>query len=111
MTYMNTPLHKNPCLGGHEIYNFGRPFHGHHYYTLRLYGPCPRVGKNIFQEIHQFYTLDPKITSPWDEGVMKSMISGLLSLHMLHTKFGKDWPSSFWVENVNGWHMMADANP
>ena len=31
MTYMATPLHKNPCPGGHEIYNFGRPFLGHHY--------------------------------------------------------------------------------
>ena len=26
MTYMATPLHKNPSPGGHEIYNFGRPF-------------------------------------------------------------------------------------
>ena len=26
---------------GHEIYNFGRPFLGHHYYTLILYEPCP----------------------------------------------------------------------
>ena len=32
MTYMATPLHKNPYPGGHEIYNFGRPFLGHHYY-------------------------------------------------------------------------------
>ena len=39
---MATPLHKKPCHGGHEIYNFGRPFLGHHYYTLSLYGPCPR---------------------------------------------------------------------
>ena len=23
MTYMATSLHKNPCPGGHEIYNFG----------------------------------------------------------------------------------------
>ena len=28
MTYMATPLQKNPK--GHEIYKFGRPFLGHH---------------------------------------------------------------------------------
>ena len=33
MTYMATPLHKNPSPGGHEIYNFGRPFLVHNYYT------------------------------------------------------------------------------
>ena len=36
MTYMNTPQHKNPCQGGHEIYNFGRPFLGHHYQPIYL---------------------------------------------------------------------------
>ena len=30
MTYMATPEHKNSCPRGHEIYNFGRPFLGHH---------------------------------------------------------------------------------
>ena len=34
MTDMAMLLHKNPCSGGHEFYNFGRPFIGHHYYTL-----------------------------------------------------------------------------
>ena len=32
--YMVMPLHKNPCPGGHEIYNFGRQILGHYYYTL-----------------------------------------------------------------------------
>ena len=59
---MATPLHKNPCPGGHEIYNFGRPFRGHHYYTLSLSDLC--LGVEIFKEIHQFYTFYPKITSP-----------------------------------------------
>ena len=36
MTYMAPPQHKNPCPGGHEIYNFGRPFLGHFYYALSL---------------------------------------------------------------------------
>ena len=34
---MVTPQHKNPYPGGHEIYKFGRPFLGHHYYLLSLY--------------------------------------------------------------------------
>ena len=48
ITYMATPLHKNPCTGGHNIYNFGRPFFGHHFYTLSLYRPYPKVEKKIF---------------------------------------------------------------
>mgnify|MGYP003692425057 CR=1 FL=1 len=36
MTYMATPYYKNPCPEGHEIYNFGRPFLGNHYYILSL---------------------------------------------------------------------------
>ena len=35
MTYMAKPiLRKKTCPGGHEIYNLGRPFLGHHYYIL-----------------------------------------------------------------------------
>ena len=41
MTYMATPEHKNPCPRGHEIYNFIRPFLGHHYY--RIYSPISRI--------------------------------------------------------------------
>ena len=61
---MATPLRKNPCPGGSGIYNFGRTFLGHYYYTLSLYGPCPRVEKKIIQEIHQYYTFfTPKLPS------------------------------------------------
>ena len=59
---MTTPLHKNSCPGGNEIYNYGKPFFGQRYCILSLYGPCPVKGKNIFKEIHQFYTFYPKIT-------------------------------------------------
>ena len=34
MTCMTMPWYKNPCPGGHEIYNFARPLLGYHYYTL-----------------------------------------------------------------------------
>ena len=44
----NSPEHKNPCPRGHEIYNFGRPFLGHHYYIFGLSDQCLRVEKKIF---------------------------------------------------------------
>ena len=45
------------------------------YYTLILSKPCPQIEKKIFKEIHQFYSLTPKITSPWSGGgVMKFTI-------------------------------------
>ena len=40
ITYKDTPLHKNSCPGGHEIYNFGRPFLGDHNYLLSLSVLC-----------------------------------------------------------------------
>ena len=59
MTYIAIPQRKNPCPGGNEIYNLGRPFLGHHNHT------CPWVEKKIFKEIHQFYS---KITAPFAGG-------------------------------------------
>ena len=85
---MTTPQHKNPCPGGHEIYNFGRPIIGHHYYLLSLIELFPGVEKKTFKEIHKFYTFYPRITvPPLRVGVMKFAISCLLTLQMLHTKF------------------------
>ena len=55
MTHMATPQHKNPCPGGHEIYNFGGPFRGHHYYILSLSNLCLGVEKKIFKEIMHFH--------------------------------------------------------
>ena len=51
----------------------------------------------------------PKNYLPFGWGVMKFTISGLLPLMMLHTKFGKDWPSSFWGEDVNARRKTNDA--
>ena len=48
---MATPLLKNPYPGGHEIYNFGRPFLGHHYYIFNLSDLCLGVKKKIFKGI------------------------------------------------------------
>ena len=54
---MATPKHKNPCPRGHEIYSFGRPFLGHHYYILDLSDLCLGVEKTIFKEIMQLHYL------------------------------------------------------
>ena len=54
MTYMATSLHKNHRSGGHEIYNFGRTFLGHHYCTcqLNLFDLCLGVEKKILMHFH-----------------------------------------------------------
>ena len=44
----------NPCPGGHENYNFGGPFLGHHFYILSLSDLCLVVEKMIFKEIMYF---------------------------------------------------------
>ena len=61
-------LAQEPLPRGHEIYNFGKPFFGHHYYILGLSDLCLGVEKKIFKEIQQFYTFYPQITSPLGEG-------------------------------------------
>ena len=42
--------HQNPSPGVDDIYNFGRPFLGHHYYILSLSDLCLGV-KKIFKGI------------------------------------------------------------
>ena len=44
---LSNPLCKNPCPRGHKIYNFRRPFLGHHYYILSMSDPCPRAEKKL----------------------------------------------------------------
>ena len=72
MTYMTTPSHKNPCHRGHEIYNFGRPFLGHHYYILGLCDLCLGIEKKIFKEIIHFhymtYMTTPSLKNPCHRG-------------------------------------------
>ena len=80
-------LHMNCCPGGNESYNFGRPFLGHHYYIHGLSDLCLGVEKKIFKDIQQF-TLLTQNDLPFGWGVMKFTISCLLTLQMLHTKFG-----------------------
>ena len=39
----------------YEIYNFGTPFLGHHYYILGLSDLCLGIEKKIVKEIMQFH--------------------------------------------------------
>ena len=62
MTYLVTPLHKNPCLRGHESYNFGRPFLDHHYYKLDMSDLCLGVEKKILKEMMHFHYMTYLVT-------------------------------------------------
>ena len=86
ITYSHT-LAEEPLPRGSWKLHLGRPFLGHHYYTLILSETCSWVEKKIFKEIHQFYTFYPQITSPLCvcEGVMKCILFCFLILQMLHT--------------------------
>ena len=58
--YMTMPQHKNPCLGGHEIYNIGGPILGHHFFTLTLSDLNLGIEK-IFKEIMYFHYMRPHL--------------------------------------------------
>ena len=63
MTYMATSAQKNPCPRRHEIYNFGRPFLGHHDHIPNLIDLCLEVKKKIFKGIIQFHCMTYMATS------------------------------------------------
>ena len=69
MTSMATLQRKNPYPGVHEIYNFGRPFLGHHYCILSLSDLCLGIEKKIF--ISHMATPCTRTAAP---GVMKVFI-------------------------------------
>ena len=53
---MPTLYRRNLCPGGHESYNFGKPFLGHHYYIhTSLSDLCLGVKKKNFKEIMHFH--------------------------------------------------------
>ena len=54
--FYNHALAQEPCLRGHEIYNFGRPFLSHHYYILGLSDLRLEVDqRKIFDQIMQLH--------------------------------------------------------
>ena len=54
---MDTPQHKNPCPGGHEICNFGIPFLDNYYFLFSLSDLCLGKEKRIFKEIMHFHLM------------------------------------------------------
>ena len=86
---------QEPLPWGHEIYNFGRLFLGHHYHLLSLSVPCSEVEKNFFKEKHQLFSFYPQITCTcsWDGGNIRFTIF-----------FNQG-------EDVNGRRTTTDANP
>ena len=69
MTCISTPLCKNPCPGGHDIYNLGRPFLGHHCYILSFSDLCLGVEKKIFKEtMYVHYMATPLHKNPCPGG-------------------------------------------
>ena len=72
---------------------------------------CLGVQKMIFFKNKSFFHFLPQnyLTLGW--GVMKFTISCLLTLKMLNSKFGQDWPRSFWEEDVKGRLTKTYADP
>ena len=54
------PQHKNPCHGGSEIYNFGKLFLGHNYFSLGLSDLC--MGMKLFIEKNYLSYITSKAT-------------------------------------------------
>ena len=67
------PQHKNPYPGGHEIYNFGRPFLGHHYYIFSLSDLClgakERNSKGIMHFHYMTFMVMPQHKNPCPRGL------------------------------------------
>ena len=69
-------------LGGHDIYNFGRPFLGHYYYILRL-SDIRSVIKKIFKEINLINPINFTLFYPLGWG-LKFTISHILTLKIIY---------------------------
>ena len=86
--YLATSWHMIPFQVVHdEIYKFGRPFLGHHYYTKSVWTIPRRREKNFLRNTSHFS--------------QKYQGHHRLTMQMLHTKFSWDWPSSSYEEDVN----------
>ena len=77
-------LAQEPLPWGLWNLKFGRPIHSHHYYILSLSDSCPGVEKKIFKDLHIFYTLSPKINTPWGG---HHEIYKVLSPYLIHATY------------------------
>ena len=79
------PQHMNPCPGGHEINNFGKTLPWSLLLNTKFVWTMPRRGKEDFLKNTPIL---PQNYLPLGLGAMKFTISCLLTLQMLHIKFG-----------------------
>ena len=96
---MVMPQHKNPGPGFMKFTIKVDPS-----LVWTMAGSREERNTSIFHFLPQNYL-------PFEWGVMKFTISRLLTLKMLQTKFGQDWPSISWEEDVNAWRTTTDPNP
>ena len=68
MTYMATSQHKNPCLGGHEINNLGRPFLGHITIELFCLKHASKQRRRCFKKYINFTLFTPQLPLHWGGG-------------------------------------------
>ena len=67
----------------------------------------PEYKRRFLKKYINFTLFTPKIHTLWLRGHGIYNFLSSLPLHMLHTKFGQDWPSSSW-EDVNGRRTTHD---
>ena len=92
VTYTATPLHKYSWPGGHEIYNFDKPFFGYHNFTVSLSVICLGVEKKIFKETMHFHHMTYMATSlnknPCPRGHelynFSKLSSVIISIHLVY---------------------------
>ena len=70
----------------------------------------PRIREESFLGNTSILHILPQNDLPWGCGVMKCSISYLLTLQMLYTKFGQNWPSSSQEEDFNGRRHLTPSH-
>ena len=98
---LGLPSVKNPWCGGHEIYNFGRPFLGHHYY-MYIY----TVYVLILSYLCAWWVESKRNTSNLHFYLELKLISQFL-VSLSFTPFGKDWYTVFEIHTKNDTNNMS----
>ena len=91
MSHMAMLQYKNPCPRGHRIINFGSPF----LLIITIYIVCENMPRSKEEDISRntsmfHFFLFNYLLLRFGWRVIKFTIPCLLTLQMLHTKFGQD---------------------
>ena len=89
---MSTSQQRNHTPGVMKFTNFGKPFLGHHYHTNNLSEPYPEERRRFLKKYVNFTLFTTTLRAlgmgvHLGRGVMKFIISCLLTLQILHAKF------------------------